>query len=63
MLKDQLRLVSTFGQGSATGDSGPVAHLVYFNNVESMYDKQPCVCVCVICIGFVLVYTVHEMYA
>lgn len=36
-LKEQLRLVSTFGcEGSVSGDSGPVAHVVFFNNTESM---------------------------
>ena len=36
-LKEQLRLVSTFGcEGSVSGDSGPVAHVVFFNNIESM---------------------------
>ena len=36
-LKEQLRLVSTFGcEGSVSGESGPVAHVVFFNNIESM---------------------------
>ena len=36
-LKEQLRLVSTFGcEGTVGAGAGPVAHVVFFNNVESM---------------------------
>ncbi|CAI8027177.1 Zinc finger CCHC domain-containing protein 8 [Geodia barretti] len=38
-LKEQLRLISTLGHGSITGDSGPLAHLVFFNNIESMSNR------------------------
>ena len=36
-LKEQLRLVATFGRGCMeTGGAGPVAHVIFFNNPESM---------------------------
>ena len=38
-LKEQLCLVATFGRGcmeSVAGGAGPVAHVIFFNNQESM---------------------------